>query len=812
MTGLFDDLRYAFRALFKNRGFAAVAILSLALAIGINTTIFTFVNAIFLRPLPVRDPASLVTVFTLDPRVPGDLPCSYPNFRDYRDRNQSFSAMLASLAVLGSLTTGDAPRRLLFELVSGDYFQVLGIKPALGRGFVPEEDTTAGASPIAVISDGLWKREFGGTPQIIGQTVEANGQPLRIVGVAPSEFRGLNPLNPADLWIPMGMYPRMNPGASFLEQRRALFFGVVARLKPQISIQRAEAEILSLSQALDREFPRENAGRRAKLVPLTESTINTNTRRLMETSGTVLMIVAGLVLLIACGNVANLLLTRAAGRNKEIAVRLALGAGRWRLVRQLLTESIGLALAGGALGLVLAASTRHLLWNLRPPNLTNAVFPIELDGTVLAFTLAVSLLTGILFGLAPALRATHPDLATDLKERTSQSAARPGRLPVRSLLLVAQVCLCVVSLVGAGLFIRSLQNAEQMDTGFQTDRLATVAFNLADLRFGAAQARVFEQRLIEQAAAVPGVASVALSKDPVFRVAVARTVAVDDDADAGEGRVTLISPVSPDYLRTMGIALVRGRDFNALDTPDGPRVAIVNEAAAARYWPGQDPVGRRIRYSGDNKQLLVVGVARNANYLAVGENPQALIYTPLLQDFGAQGTLVVRANGDPELVLPTLTRLVQSMQPRLRLQARTVRTIIAGTLWLQKLSAGLLGMFAILGLLLAGVGIYGVISYSVHQRVREIGVRMALGATPASVRSMILREVLFVVAAGVLGGLAVALAASRGVRSLLFITGAVDALTFLVVPALLFLVATLACWLPVMRATHVDPATALREE
>jgi predicted permease len=812
VTGFSEDLRYALRGLAKHPGFAAVAVLSLALGIGANTTIFTFVNAILLRPLPVRDLARLASVFTVDPKIPGDLGCSYPNFKDYRDRSQSFSSLLAYLTITGSLTGGDAPRRVFFQLVSGNYFQTLGVTPVAGRAFLPEEDSVPGGYPVAIISHALWKREFGADPRVMERSVEVNGYPLRIVGVAPPGFQGVNLLGAADLWIPMTMQAQMSPGAAVFNQRRALFFSVVGRLKPGVRMPAAQAELQALSQALQREYPRDNDGRRAKIVPLAESMINPQTRTLMERSGSILMIVTGLVLLIACANVANLLLSRAVGRSKEMAVRLAMGAGRAQLVRQLLTESGLLALAGGALGLPLASWARHLLWAVRPPLLGAAAIPSELDSRVLAFTLSLSLLTGLIFGLVPAWQATRLDLANDLKERSGPSSVLgPGARRIRWTLVSSEIGICVVALIGAGLFLRSLQNAQRVDPGFQADHLAMIAFNMADLRYDSAQARDLETRMLQRAAAVPGVVRAALSKDSIFWVTVERTLLVEGDP-AGERRVALNSPVSPEYLRTAGIDLLRGRDFTPLDSANTPRVAILNQAAAARYWPNQNPIGRRFRFSSDDAPLQVIGIARNANYLALGEAPQALVYTPLLQDFSLSATLIVRTQREPEAALVNVTRALQALEPHLRLTSRTARSAILTTAWLQHLSAILLGSFAALALLLAALGIYGVNAYSVHQRVREIGIRMALGATPARIEMLIFREMLQVVAAGLCGGLTVAFLAVRAIRSLLLTTSPFDPMTFLLAPALLVVVAIGASWFPVLRATRIDPASALRED
>jgi len=806
-----DDLRYGLRGLMKNRGFAAVAILSLALGIGANTTIFTFLNAIFLRPLPVNDPAGLVAVFTLDPRFPGYLPCSYPNYKDYRDHNQSFSSLLLYSSVSGSLTEGEAPQPVLFQMVSGNYFQTLGVKPVAGRAFLPEEDSPSGGYPVAVISHALWMRRFGGDQQITAHTLEINGHVFRVVGVAPPGFQGVSLLTPVDVWVPMATYAQVYPEAAPVNQRRALLFSVVGRLKPGVSMPGAQAEMQILSQDLEREYPRDNEGRRATLLPLAESAINPRTRAVMTASGSVLLVITGLVLLIACANVANLLLARAAGRGREIAIRLALGAGRGRLVRQLLTESTVLALAGGGLGLVFAGWARNVLWSLRPPLLSAAVFHIELDGRVLAFTLGVSLLTGILFGLMPALRSTRPDLATGLKERTGLPASGVGGHRTRSVLVTLEIALCVISLVGAGLFVRSLNNAQHIEAGFDTEHLGMVTFNVAGLGYDAARSREFQNRALERASAAPGVVSAAISKDPMFRVSLARTALTEDDPRGAQGRVTPVSPVSPNYFQTTGIALLRGRDFSVMDTVKTPRVAIINEAAAARFWPNREAIGRRVGFLGDDAPLEVIGIARNANYTAVGEAPQALIYTAFLQENGTACAIIFRASRDPQTALASVLREVQAVEPHLLLQSTTVSSVIATSLWVPRLSAGLLSVFGILGLLLASVGIYGVISYSVHQRTREIGIRMALGASPANVQALMLGEVLRLITLGVSGGSLIAMAGSQTIRSLLFVSGT-DVSTFVLVPAILVLVALLASWMPVIRATHIDPATALRQD
>lgn len=807
MTGVLEDIRLGARGLLKNRAFALGAVLSLALGIGANTTVFTLLNAILLRPLPVADQAGLVAVFTLDSHNPGELFCSYPNYKDYRDRNRVFSSLLLYSPVAVNLVSLGEPHIAIAQIVSGNYFATLGVKPAPGRGFLASEDAALGASPVVVISNGLWARRFARDPSVTSRKLEINGRPFDIVGVAPPGFQGLDTLIAADMWIPMAMYERVYPNVAWVNERRALLFSVAGRLKPGVGVRQAEAALNAIAADLELEYPRDNQGRRIKLASVAESAIDERSRPAIVNGGAVVMAIATLVLLIACGNLANLLLVRAAGRRREIAVRLALGASRWRVMRQLLVESILLGLAGGAAGLVLAWGARDILWAMRPPLMAYANLRLDLDGRVLAYAFAVSFATGIVFGLVPAWRATRADLATDLKER----AAQPGSRRVRSLLVSGQLAFSLIALIGAGLFMRSLVNAERVDPGFAPDRLGTVAFNFADLGYSERRGREFLRQALESAASQPGVASAALAKDGPLSVSLARTVIVEGQPETA-GRFTLTSLISPGYLRTMRIPLLRGRDFNPLDTQDGPRVAIVNEAAAAYYWPGQDPLGKRLRFFADQQPAEVVGVARNANYQAIGETAQALIYLSMGQYYFPSAVIYVRAAGDPATTLAAVRRGLQSLNRNMWLETRSVDQAIRESMWAPRLSAWLLAVFGVLGLLLAGIGIYGVMAYSIDQRRREIGVRMALGATPGDVRRMVLTEGVRMVAFGVLAGLAIALPAAHAARKLLFLTSPRDALTFVGVPAFLALTGLAACWLPARRATRVDPSRALRDE
>ena len=810
MTGLYEDFRYGLRALAKYRRYTAVCVLSLALGIGANTTIFTLVNAILLRSLPVQDPAHLAALYTLDSHNPGFWGVSYPNYQDYRDRNQVFSSLLLYTGIGLNLTGGSAPHLVMGQLATGNYFSTLGVNPVIGRGFLPEEDTAAGASPVAVISNRFWRREYGADRDVLARSLSLNGRPYRIVGVAPEGFEGLNTLTSTDIWVPMALYPNLYAAPNYVPQRRALLFSVVGRLKPGVSLPQAQTAMQTLAQDLEREYPKDNHDRRVLLTTATDAAIPPTNRAEIQRAGMVLAVLSGVVLIIACGNLASLLLARAAGRTKEIALRLALGASRWRLVRQLLAESVLLAIFGGAAGLFIAVLARDLLWSMRPPTFSHAAVRMALDRTVLAYNFAVSVFTGLIFGLAPALRATSPDLATDLKERSGPGGHSGGGWNPRSVLVMAQVAFAVIALVGAGLFVRSLRKAMHFDPGFDSAHLGIVVFNVADHGYNQVQGRDFQRRVLERARTVPGVVAATLSNDWPFRVSLSRTVSVEGRDSAGH--IILSEFVWPGFLQSEGIRLLRGRDFNENDSQTSPRVVIMNQGAANLYWPGEDPVGKRVRFFGESSDAEVIGVARTVNYQALGEKPQPFVYLSMQQYYFPTAALTIRTAGEPDGVLASVRGEVQALDRDLLLQSETVNTTISESLWAQRLSAGLLAVFGALALILATIGIYGVVSYLVAHRMREFGIRMALGATAADVQLMLLGEGVRLVAVGVVAGLVVALVGSRAVASMLFMVNPVDAVTFILVPSILTLVAILACWIPAHRATHVDPMVALRDE
>ena len=812
-AGIFQDIRVAVRGLARSRSFALVAVVSLALGIGANTTIFSLVNGLLLRPLPVREPARLMTLFTVDEHDPGFWLNSFPNYRDYRDRNVVFSSLALYSTALVSLSGHGDARRVAAQLVSANYFPTLGVAPAIGRVFLPEEDLTPGAAPVAVISYGLWTRLYGSAAHITTECITLNSLSYRIVGVAPKGFSGLDALYSADVWVPFMMYEQLHPFARFVPQRRFLGEAVVGRLKAGVNQARAEAAMGALAAELEREYPKDNPKRRVKLLPVDEATLNPNTARSgMTKAGAVLLIASGLVLLIACANVANLLLARAAGRRREIAVRLAVGAGRWRLARQLLAENVLLALAGGVVGLICAQWTRGLLWSMRPYNFRYAADLPGLDGRVLAYNLAISLATGVLFGLVPALGSTRGNLAVDLKERTGEQAFTGGGWNLRSVLVVAQVALSVVALVGAGLFVRSLQNAGAFDPGFDAAHLATIDFNMADAAYDEARGRAFRRRAMETAAAVPGVDSAALMQDPFFNISLQRFVLLGGHDNQSSGRPTLTSLSFPGYFQTARIPLLQGRDFSLADNQTAPHVAIVNETAARLFWPGEDALGKTLEFVGDPLPAQIVGVARTVAYRGIGEPVMPVIYLSMEQFYRPVVVVAIHTAGDPDATAAAVRRQLQKLEPNLPLDAKSVRATMADLLWAQRILAGLLGAFGALGVALALVGIYGVVSYTLHQRAREIGIRMALGATEADVQFMILAQGMRLVLIGLVIGLAVSLVASRLVEKLLLVVSSRDAITFVTVPSVLTLVAVLACWLPAHRAARIQPAEALRSE
>jgi macrolide transport system ATP-binding/permease protein len=808
------DLLYALRGFRNNPLFTAVAIASLALGIGLNTAIFNLVSAILLQPLPVRDAARLVSVFTSDPVNPGLLYCSYPNYQDYRDRNTVFSGLALYTPIQATLTGEKDSGEVLGQIVSGNYFDVLGIKPALGRFFLPQEDRISGAQAVVVIGYAFWTRKFAANPSAIGATLGLNNRPYTIIGVAPKSFHGANTLVSSDLWVPMTMYPQMLPNADWVGHRRALLFSVIGRLKDGVGRRQAEDNMKTLAAQLAREYPADNQGRTLKLFPLTDSVIQPNSRGAFVLVGGVALGVSCLVLLIACANVANLLLVRAAGRRKEMALRLALGVGRGRLIAQLVTESALLAMAGSAAALVLARWGRDLLWSFRPPWMLSGDAVLKFDVRVLGFTLLIALLATLVFGLAPAVIATRANLASELRERRSPWTGAGHRANLRSMLVMAQVALSVVALTGAGLFLRSLSNAQAVDPGFDAAHMATLVLNTKARAFTEPQGHAFFTRVLERAASLPGVASATLAFNPPFTVRRARSISIEgQQTGPGPGALAPIDLVEPGYFQTMRIPLLRGRAFTAGDTTAAPRVAVINQTMARRFWSAGNPLGARLRFYGEDASVQIVGVVKDSTYINLGEDPRPMVYLCLRQNYMPTVALWVRTIGQPEAMLGTLRGEVQSLDRGVLLtDLQTAGQVSHELLWAQRLGAVLFASFGALAGLLTVVGLYGVISYSVGQRTRELGIRMALGAQPAAVLRQVLAEGLILVFWGMVLGLIASITIAGVLRGLLFGVSTRDPLTLGAVIALLLVTALAACAVPALRATRIDPMVALRDE
>jgi putative ABC transport system permease protein len=806
---LWQDLRYGLRMLLKNPGFTLVAVVALALGIGANTAIFSVVNSLLLRPLPFEQPDSLVQVWeTIPQRGRLEVQASFPNFADWRDQNHVFEQMVAYSAWSFNLTGSAEPERIRSAIVSPAFFSTLGIKPILGRTLLPDEDQP-GKDLSVVISRRLWQRRFNSDPNVVGKTVDLNGESFTMVGVIAqvADLPGLSA--DTELWAPVSQ-------GFGLTERRAHYLKVIARLKPGVGREQAQAEMSQIAAALSRQYPEANADRGLRIVPLQEQVVGNVRPALLVLLGAVVF-----VLLIASTNVANMLLARAVGRQREIAIRTALGAGRWRLVRQLLTESLLLTFAGGALGLLLALWGVDLLVAYGPSDLPR-MKEVTVDGRVLAFTFVVSLLVGLVFGLMPALQSSRPELNETLKEGGRSATGGAGQRRVRSLLVVIEVTLSLVLLIGAGLLLKSFFRLRAVNPGFNPQGVLTMQLDLSGPNYQkGSQLISFHDQLLDRVKALPGVeaaattSSVPIAPDAEFaRLGFAIEGQTPDPADRP---VAFYNGVSPDYFRTMQIPVLRGRAFDEHDVRGSQGVAIVNETLARRYFPGEDPVGRRMTLNDDNPKeedwATIIAVVKDTKPRELAGEPVAEMYMPYAQQPEPGMALMLRTTGRPDAVAAAVRREVLALDPGQPVYSvRTLPAVMSEAVATPRFRTFLLGVFAALALVLAVVGIYGVMSYAVTQRTHEFGIRMALGAQGKDVLKLVVGHGMALALVGVLIGLAASFALTRVLAGLLYGVTPTDPVTFACVSLLLVAVALAACLIPARRAAKVDPMVALRYE
>jgi putative ABC transport system permease protein len=793
--------------LLKNWSVTAIIVVVLALGIGANTAIFSVVNAALLRPLPYADPDSLVRLSEDSPNVP-QMSISYPNFLDWREQNRVFSGIAAMQFRSLNLTGKDEPERLAGRAVSAELFDVLGVKPALGRSFYSEEDRQ-GASPVCIVSNGLWQRRFGSDPALVGKQITLSGASYTVIGVLPASYAYGTP---TDVFVPIGLR------ADEMKERGS-HPGIyaVARLKPGVTVETARAELVAMAERIGAQYGMK--GNSATLTPLSESFIGD-----IRTTLLILLGAVGFVLAIACANVANLLLVRAATRHKEMAIRTALGAGRLRIIRQLLTESLLLAILGGIIGVLLALWGIELLRSASADSLPSTAV-IKLDGSVLLFTLLISLLTGIIFGLAPALAAAKTDLHDTLKEGGRSSTAGGRRSWLRSSLVVTEVALSLVLLIGAGLLIKSFARILDTDPGFKPQNLVTMQLARNANKDEGGKVLNFFNDLNDRIAGLPGVESAAFSNGIPLGLTADTSFAIvgRPKAEPGKQPQTMLYITSPDYLQAMGIRLVKGRFFTAQDTQHSPRVAVVDEAFVRQQFPDQEALGQYLAGDGKaNPDAEIVGVVAHVKHfgLDASERVQPQLYLPfnqapdeLLPFLAPRMNLIIRATADPLNLTAAVRRQVQALDPNQPVyNVSTMERTLDESLVTQRLSMTLLAFLASLALILAAVGIYGVMSYTVTQRSHEIGIRMAIGAQPRDVFRMVLGKGMLLALIGIAFGLVGAFALTRLMATMLFSVKPTDPATFISIGVLLTVVALVACYVPGRRATKVDPLVALRYE
>lgn len=813
MAHLRQDLSFAVRMLVKNPLFTAAAVLTLALGIGLNAAVFSAVYALLFRPLPeVRDDSELVQLYRT---WPGDMiygSNSIPHYQDLRDRVDAFDGEVAAWTFVPmSLSAEGRSERVMGVMVSANYFGVLGSPPVLGRGFLPEEAVDPGAHRVLVLGHSFWQSRFGGDPSVIGRTITLNGQSWTVVGVTREGFRGTLPILDPPVYAPLMMQRELIPGNDLIEARDNNWMNVIARLAPGVTVEQARQNLDAFILQMRDELPDHYEESGINLVPQRKAGIHPMFRDAQVGMSALIMLVVAFLLLIACINVANLFLARAGERRKEMAIRLSLGAKRGRIIAQLLTESVIFSLIAGAAGLILAYWAIGIANSVRLPIDYHGDFGLTLDRTALMFTLGLSVLTGVLFGLAPALQASRPEMVSALKGEITQEPGTKNRLI--NTLVVAQMALSILLLISSGLFLRGLQAATAVDKGFDSNNLLVASVDPGLQGYDRGRAETFYRELEAALRALPGVQAVGFGRSVPLSLSMSdRGVSIPGYEPApNEGMSISYNVVTPGYFAAMGIPTLAGRTFGDVDGADGAPVVIVNQKFADRFWPGENAVGKIVRTAGEDRE--VVGVVKTGKYRSLGEDPLDFMYLAQAQHWNFPMTAFIRTTGDPEALAPLVRREVERLDPAMPVaDLRTMNSQLGVALFPARLGGATLGIFGILGMILAAIGIYSVMAYSVSQRLREIGIRMALGADQGSVVGMVVRKGMGLVTIGVVLGLGAALAASRLMAGMIYGVSAIDPATFFGVPGLLCVVALLATFVPARRAAAVDPMGTLRAE
>lgn len=811
---VWQDIRYAVRVLLKAPGFSIIAILTLALGIGANSTIFSWVNSTMLNPIPgVRHAGEYIAINHGGTRDAN--PISYLDYVDLRSRNHTLSSLMAASPVAMSLTAQARPERVWGILVSANYFDGLGLRPLLGRFFLPSEETKQGGAPVVVISYRLWQRHFGGNHSVIGQTVEIDRHPFVVVGVTPRPFAGTQTGLSYDLWIPVTMESIFHSGDNLLQSRGDEWLLCMGHLKPGVNADQAQADLNVLMQQNVKQFPKYHLGNYTMTVsPLWRAPDGAN-YYLWEILF-LLLAISGVVLLLACANVASLLLVRSVARRREMAIRLSIGATRWRLIRQLLAESLILAVCGGVIAMLFTLWTAGSLSDFIPPV---AEIPLSLtvtaDRTVLLVTFIVSILTGVIFGILPALRSSGLQPANVLKEEAGSASGGIHKARLSSILVVAQIAMSLLLLVCAGLFIRSIRAMDRFNPGFNANNVLLDHYDLSEMGYNNASGTQFNRQLYDKLQTIPGVESSTVAGwVPLGFGTSSYSIQADGYVPRPHESMDVeFGDVGPHMLQTLQIPLVSGRDFTTSDIQGSQRVAIVNLAFANRYWPHQDAIGKKLH--ADEEWWTVVGVAQNSDFDSIGQKPEPFLYLPLFQDYERDVVIYARTAGDPLAVAGPVQDAVHSLDADLPLfNLTTLESRVELDTTTQRMGGVFVGGFGILALVLAGIGIYGVLAYTTRQRTHEIGIRMALGAEPRDVLRLVLRQGLALALIGLAIGLGASFVLTRALASAdqLFGISATDPLTFIAVAILLLLVAFLACFIPARRAMRTDPMIALRYE